>query len=146
MHLKGLMGWIDTRGCHVCLDSNETVGGTQTAPYPAFIWHWQTIMSYPWKVPQHINVLEFLAYFNYVRKKSRSYCFHSLRFINVFDSQVAASVVAKGSSSSHRMNRPRRRLMAYELAMDIYSLGVWTLSQWQFADKASRHHSTNDAN
>ncbi|CAK0904396.1 unnamed protein product [Prorocentrum cordatum] len=139
-HLRSMLSWADTKGAHVWMSTSEVADLRQTVPYPAFAWKWHVVMSYRWKAKQHINVLELIAYLNYVRKKSRSRCYHSLRFINVFDSQVAAAVVAKGRSSSRRLNRPRRKLMALELAMDAYSFGVWTISEWQFADAASRLH------
>ena len=112
----------------------------QTVPYPAFAWKWHVVMAYPSNAKQSINGLELTAYLNYVWRKSRSHRYHSLRFISVFDNQVAAASVAKGRSSSRRLNRPRRRPMAVDLRMDAYSVGVCTMSEWQFADAASCLH------
>ena len=129
-HLRRLLRWADTKGAHVWLAAGQAEQLQQTIPYPACAWKWKFILSYKWAAPQHINVLDLASYLIFVRRKSRSSCFQCMRYVNAFDSQVASSVVAKGRSSSQKLNRPRRRLIAYELAMDVYLVGVWTISAW----------------
>ena len=63
-HLNLLYKVLDTSGSDVRLDSGLILEGTrQLAPYPAFAWEWTTVQSYAWVTPQHINVLELLAFF-----------------------------------------------------------------------------------
>ena len=102
------------------------------------------MQSYPWRVSQHIVVLEFAAFFNYVRKQVRNVRFHGSRFFNIFDSRIIACVVATGRSSSSLRNRAPRRYAAVALAADLYVLTVWTISQWMHADAGSRRHPGND--
>ena len=67
-HLNLLYKVLDTRGSDVRLDSGLILeGARQVAPYPAFAWDWTTVQSYAWVTPQHINVLELLAFFNYLK-------------------------------------------------------------------------------
>ena len=56
----------------------------------------------------------------------------------ILDSKVARSVLAKGRSSSRRLNRLCRRLMGLVVAADLYPLVLWSISRWNFADKSSR--------
>ena len=89
----------------------------------------------------HINVLELTAFLNYMRSRAGSVDFHGKRIFNVFDSRVAACVVAKGRSSSKVLNRVCRRVMALSLATNTYVITLWTISKWQYSDAASRLHS-----
>ena len=36
-------------------------------PYPSFPWKWKSVQSYAWVHEQHINILEFMAFYNYLR-------------------------------------------------------------------------------
>lgn len=73
-----------------------------------------------------------------LRRRSRSTKHFHTRYINVIDSMVAYWATTKGRSSSVRMNRTLRRMMAVELAANLRHLLVWTLSKWNFSDQASR--------
>ena len=62
-HLRLLYRVTDSRGSDVRLNSGAILDGVrQLAPYPAFAWDWTSVQSYPWVTPQHINVLELLAF------------------------------------------------------------------------------------
>ena len=62
-HLRLLYRVTDSRGSDVRLSSGAILDGVrQLAPYPAFAWGWTSVQSYPWVTPQHINVLELLAF------------------------------------------------------------------------------------
>ena len=137
-HLQDLLRLVDYRGADVRLDMSWVAESRQDIPYPAFCWRWKTTMAHKWATTQHINILEFIAVLNYVRKKSCSTSAHGVRFLHVLDSRVAAGVLARGRSSSKRLNRPCRRLTAYILGMDTYLLPLWTISAWMPADAASR--------
>ena len=88
-------------------------------PYLAVAWDWKPLQSYHWQVPQHINVLELLAFFNYVRAWSASPAAHGLRYFHILDSRLCACVLAKGRSSSHALNRILRRIASVLLAADL---------------------------
>ena len=140
-HLRWLLSHGDYRGSDVQLLSGELIDGCrQELPYPAGAWDWRTVQAYPWHQRQHINVLEFTAFFTYLRSLAESTGFHGKRYFHIFDSRVVACVVAKGRSSSQVLNRCCRRHLALAIATDSYVLTLWTISQWNFADAASRLH------
>eukprot|EP00438_Fugacium_kawagutii_P030472 Skav234215 [mRNA] locus=scaffold1101:73234:73896:- [translate_table: standard] len=107
-------------------------------PYPAFRWFWKTALAFKWSSEQHINVLEMTAVLAELRRRARkgSDLFH--RYIHIIDSMVCYWALTKGRSSSHRLNRVLRRVMAVEVASGLKPLVAWTLSKWNFADVASR--------
>ena len=132
-HLNSLYRHIDLRGSDVRLDIGCVLNSArQSMPYPAFAWEWSVVQSYPWAVPQHINVLELVAFFNYLRGGISRKSFNGVRFFHVFDSMVASSVVAKGRSSSRILNRTLRRMAGLCLAGDVYPVPLWTVSGWIF--------------
>ena len=137
-HLHSLLRLVDYRGADVRLDTGVSPEGRQELPYPAFAWQWRTSLAYEWRHTQHINVLEFISVLNYIRSLAASTHLHGLRYLHVLDSRVTAGVLARGRSSSRRLNRPCRRLTAYVLGMDVYLMPLWTISQWMAADAASR--------
>ena len=51
---------------------------------------------------------------------------------------VALLVVAKGRSSSTKLNRILRRVTSLMLAGDVYVCPLWTVSGWNFSDFGSR--------
>ena len=83
-------------------------------------------------------MLELIAFFNYLRACVLKVDCHSKRFLHVVDSRVVSCVLAKGRSSSSKLNRTLRRVAALALASDVYLLPMWTLSRWNFADSGSR--------
>lgn len=119
-HLNSLYRVIDLRGSDVRLDiSSVLITGRQTMPYPAFAWEWSSVQSYTWATHQHINVLELIAFFNYLRGVICRFEFQSVRFFHVLDSMVASSVVSKGRSSSKILNRTLRRVAGLCLGGDL---------------------------
>ena len=138
-HLQSLFTLLDMRGSDVKLDTVTVVeGGRQLVPYPAIAWDWKSIQSYRWQTPQHINVLELLAFFNYIRAWTVHKDARSVRFFHVLDSRVSSCVIAKGRSSSKLLNRILRRVCALTLVADLYVLPLWTVSSWNFSDPGSR--------
>ncbi|CAK0870625.1 unnamed protein product [Prorocentrum cordatum] len=134
-HLRDLCRRIDHRGSDVQLWAGELHRACrQVAPCPAFRWAWKTVAAYSWRSPQHISILEVVAFLNHVTEAAQSRRFLGKRFFHVVDSQVAAAVVAKGRSSSRSLNSQLRKLAGLLLAGDIYPLMVWALSGWNFAD------------
>ena len=113
-------------------------GHRQVIPYPAMVWAWRSVQAYAWQQPHHINVLELVAFFNYLRACARKPDNHSNRILHVLDSRVASCVIAKGRSSSCKLNRILRRVSALLLASDVYVFPLWTVSGWNFADFGTR--------
>ena len=109
-------------------------------PYPALRWKWQTVTSYPWKQEAHINELELQALAVMSKHRGRnSKKFHT-RWLHILDSMVSRGALAKGRSSSSRLNRVLQKHAASSLAQDSYLFPLWSISQWNFSDKASRRH------
>ncbi|CAE7227476.1 unnamed protein product [Symbiodinium sp. CCMP2592] len=106
------------------------------APYPAFRWHWKDVLSYKWKQPQHINVLELTAFLAELRRRTRDLTQHNHRFFCIVDSLVTFYVLGKGRSSSKRLNRICRRVTALTLASGVLPISLWTISKWNFSDGA----------
>ena len=79
-HLQHLLHVVDFRGGAVRLDAVGLCVMRQDFPYPAFVWEWGCIQCYKWVQPQHINVLEVIAVFNYIRAKVGDRARHSERF------------------------------------------------------------------
>ena len=139
-HLCAMVRRADHRGSDVRLWCQELAQHPrQACPYPAFRWAWKTTQSYAWKTSgQHINLLEVRAFLYFLLHESESVRFGAKRFLHVFDSQVAAAVVAKGRSSSTKLNALLKRIAAVLLATDAYPFALWTLSKWNYSDQASR--------
>ena len=108
--------------------------GDLAYPYPSFAWKWASVQSYAWEHEQHINILEFVAFLNYLRSLSNKKHLQHLRLFHVLDSKVECGVLSKG----RMMNRCCRRLLPVLLGMDWYLHSLWTVSDWQFSDAASR--------
>ena len=138
-HLTSLYRELDLRGSDVRLDTGSLLSeGRQSMPYPAFAWDWTVVQSYSWASQQHINVLELVAFFNFLRAFSLRKGNQSVRFVHVLDSMVCAAVLAKGRSSSRILNRSLRRIAALLIAADTNVIPVWTISGWNFSDAGSR--------
>ena len=139
LRLKYVLKFGDFRGSEVSLrDGAVCEGGRQVIPYPAIAWDWKCVQSYAWQSSQHINILELVAFFNYLRACVNKADNHCCRFLHVLDSRVASCVLAKGRSSSSKLNRILRRVGSLLLASDLYVLPMWTISGWNFSDHGSR--------
>ena len=132
-HLQAMV----RRVSHLCT-GKVYQAGAQLTPYPAYGWLWKEILAYRWKQSQHINILEVTAFLSYLRHRARSSSSRSSRWLHILDSLVSTNLIAKGRSSSKRLNELCRRIMAICLTSDLYPLVLWTISRWNFADHASR--------
>ena len=92
---------------------------------------------------QHINALEFIAFFYYLRSKARSKDFHSKRFFHIVDNDVVACVASKGRSNAKILNWIRRLFAGICLATDVYSLALCTISKFNYVDAVSWVHTAN---
>eukprot|EP00438_Fugacium_kawagutii_P019534 Skav235667 [mRNA] locus=scaffold358:1062220:1062813:+ [translate_table: standard] len=138
-HLAWLMRQVGLRGTDVRISiPDDQAAREQVLPYPAFRWLWRTVLAYKWAQEQHINILEVTAVLTEFRRRLRSRENLHKRFLNIVDSMVTYYAVTKGRSSSKRLNRPLRRMMALNVASKAVVMSLWTLSKWNFADAASR--------
>ena len=138
-HLHRLVAASDGRGSDVVISTGLLRDAeVQLVPYPAFCWDWHPVQTYRWHNSQHINSLEFLACFNFLRHMVNCLDNHNLRFVHVLDSRVISCVISKGRSSSIVLNRIARRFAALVLTSNVYPKCVWTISAWNFSDSGSR--------
>eukprot|EP00438_Fugacium_kawagutii_P025118 Skav230791 [mRNA] locus=scaffold312:65520:71347:+ [translate_table: standard] len=111
-HLKSLLRHATFRGTDVRLHLDlEGLEGTEVheVPYLAMRWQWRTIMAYPWRQEGHINELEVNAVAVFLKRRARSQRQHSTKFFHVLDSSVSRGALAKGRSSSKRLNKVVRK-------------------------------------
>ena len=138
-HIRWLLRQVGLRGTDVRISvPDEQLSREVVYPYPAFRWLWRTVLSYRWSSEQHINVLEVTAVLTEFRRRLRNVDNINTRFLNVVDSLVTYYAVTKGRSGSKRINRSLRRMMALNLASKSVIVSLWTLSKWNYADRASR--------
>ena len=140
VHLQEMLRQISYRGTDLRLvavltDEAET---QHEFPYPAQRWDWRTVMSFPWAQEAHINELEMCAILATTKHRGRSTAKFHQRWFHIVDSMVSRGVLAKGRSSSRRLNRVMRKNTASLLAQNSYQVPMWTISRWNFADDASR--------
>ena len=138
-HLCDLLRQVCLRGTDIkLLCAAEDGSQSVMTPYPALCWDWKTKLSYQWRQPQHINVLEVTAFLVEFRRRTRSTSALGSRFFNITDSQVMFHCLTKGRSSSAQLNRLLRRVNAVILMSECQPLHLWTISKWNFADRPSR--------
>ena len=145
-HLKDMMRFIGLRGTdiRITVKSDEIEKKETVIPYPSMRWLWRTVMAYRWSEKQHINILEATAVLVEFRRRVRSADGIGVRFFNVIDSMVIYYAMAKGRSSSKKLNRTLRRVMAVALFSRSTPVNLWTLSKWNYADKPSRQFEGKD--
>ena len=67
-HFASLLAAADSRGSDAILRAQVLRDDSaQELPYPAFAWEWETTQSYKWVSLQHINILDFVAFFQLVQ-------------------------------------------------------------------------------
>ena len=141
LHLRELLRAASMRGTDVRF--HMQIGGEEPQheiPYPALRWRWRTFASYAWKQGAHINELEMNAVIVVTKHRTRSTSKFHTRWVHIIDSMVCRGALAKGRSSSPRINMPLRKQAALSIAQNSYMFPLWTISGWNFSDKASRKH------
>ena len=83
------------------------------------LFSWRIVHGYSWKHSAHINALELQAVVNSLQWRLRKLTAHRKRVLHLVDSQVVASVVSKGRSSSFRLRKGLQRLNTLLLASGI---------------------------
>ena len=97
LHLEWLLKHAYHTGCDVRLTNRGAdVVGRRPGPYPALRWRWKDVLSYQWREPQHINVLEMTAFLTELRRRARNMDELGKRFFCIIDSLVSFYVLGKG--------------------------------------------------
>lgn len=142
LHLRSLLAQMGYRGTDMraYIKLTDEAEESHEVPYPALRWEWKTIMAFPWKQEAHINELELCAVVASVKHRGRSvHKFHK-RWFQILDSMVSRGALSKGRSSSKRLNRLLRRSASQQLCQNSYLVPLWTVSRWNFSDRASRKY------
>ena len=84
------------------------------------LFQWAIVHGYSWRHEAHINALELQAVLNSVKWRVRraSNCCH--RALVLIDSQVVCAIIAKGRTSSSKLQRSLRSLNAICLASGLF--------------------------
>ena len=80
---------------------------------------WRIIHGYAWKHTTHINCLELHAVINSLNWRLRKLSHHRKRVLYLVDSQVVASIISKGRTSSYRLRKGIQKLNSLLLASGI---------------------------
>ena len=134
-HLKEMVSRTSIRGGDSRLflwDSHQEI------PYPAYRWRWKEVLLYAWNKERHINEGEVSAFNIMLRRRAKESRNHEMRYLAVVDSMVTRGALGKGRSPSKPINKLLKQTAAVAIASDQYPLLTWTISQWNFADLASR--------
>jgi hypothetical protein len=103
-----------------------------------FDYDWSTIISFPWRLDEHINALELRAVilaFRWILSHPSSAC---KRVMIIIDSAVVYYVLRKGRSSSSPLLAVYRRLSSLLLASGLNVTPIWVPSAANPADAPSR--------
>ena len=71
---------------------------------------WRIVHGYKWKHSSHINALELQGVVNSLQWRLRRLANYRKRVLHLVDSQVVASVIAKGRTSSFRLRKSLQKL------------------------------------
>eukprot|EP00438_Fugacium_kawagutii_P036537 Skav228171 [mRNA] locus=scaffold1728:18157:20618:+ [translate_table: standard] len=95
---------------------------------------WRIIQGWPWKHSAHINCLELQSVVNSIQWRLRRSSHHRKRVLHLVDSQVVASVIAKGRTSEARQaNRKGLTLKASMITSPLhlrYSTALVQITQF----------------
>ena len=130
----------DHRGSDVRLDVGELFRLHQwpRQPIAADYWGWKVCLSYKWKNPQHINVLECNSVLDYIRHAGKRGALSNTKTVFLSDSQVTIAVLTKGRSSAALLNTALRRISALCRFLNIQPYFAWVRSADNPADGPSR--------
>ena len=95
-------------------------------------------VRYPFKRPDHINVLEANVRLSLVKHLAREPSSYASRQLLGQDSRVCLGAFAKGGSSAHRLNHVEVKASAYELGADLQFGGLWIDTHRMPADAPTR--------
>jgi hypothetical protein len=121
-----------TRTRDQCSPTSERIGSMLAAA------HWSTVISTPWRMPDHINRLELEAVLLSLRWLSSRTGLAGKRVPLLTDSSVAYHALRKGRSSAPSILALLRRCAAFTLAMGLSLYPIWVPSAVNPADSPSR--------
>lgn len=101
-------------------------------------WEWRHCRAFRWARSEHINLLELGAALHAIQWRSRRAAYCDFRTMLLIDNQAILAVIAKGRSSSKKVNNLLRRLAALCCALNLYLLVCWVDTVDNPADEASR--------
>jgi len=102
------------------------------------LFHWRIIHGYPWKFQGHINLLELQAVVNSLQWRLRSLAHFRRRVLHLVDSQVVASIVTKGRTSSFRLRKAVDKLAGLCVAGGVQLAIGYVATEENPADIPSR--------
>ena len=140
-HLKEMIRKTSIRGSDIRMHLRDQVN---EIPYPAYRWWWKEVLSYAWNSERHINEGEVGAFNIMLRRRAKEARCHEMRYLAIVDSMVSRGAIGKGRSPSKPINKLLKQTAAVAIASDQYPLLTWTISQWNFADLASRRKTTKE--
>ena len=103
-------------------------------------WKWDQLFQVRWEHQEHINPLEVRAIFLSVLWRARNLCLANRRIFNVTDSYVGLSILAKGRTSSQKLQPIVRKICAMLLAAQALMVIGHVDSADNPTDEGSRIH------
>ena len=130
---------LSFKGGHVVLKTGTCFGkpGLGAFEWPNPDLRWREVRGWPWRRPQHINVLEARAILALIERWAREVPGPMRRHI-LTDSQVCLFAFAKGRSSSRQLNWVLRRAAAAMLVSGCFPSYAYIRSEDNPADEPSR--------
>ena len=108
------------------------------SPIDARQWVWKISKGWAWKNTNHINILEMEALYHTIKFRAKGGRILHRKFLHLVDSQVVLGIVAKGRSSSLRLQRSLHKYNLLVLALHCYPVLGWVVSALNPADAPSR--------
>ena len=108
------------------------------SPIDARQWVWKISKGWAWKKTNHINILEMEALYHTIKFRAKGGRILHRKFLHLVDSQVVLGIVAKGRSSSLRLQRSLHKYNLLVLALHCYPVLGWVVSALNPADAPSR--------
>lgn len=137
---KFFLGRANFTGSDVRVTSGDIVNPRSFPRQPvcANWWSWTPCVKVKWKQSQHINLLELKTILLSVQRGIERHKWGNIRVFHATDSYICMSVISKGRTSSHMLNRLLRVLNAMLLLHGIHLLVTHIESTENPTDAASR--------
>ncbi len=138
MHL--FLRRVELRGSDIRLDTGSLFRPDccPRASVDPLKWEWRHCRAFKWKRSEHINLLEMKAALHAIQWRGRRSAYRDFRTMLLIDNQSVLAVIAKGRSSSRKVNLLLRRLAALCCALNVYLLVYRVDTADNPADEASR--------
>eukprot|EP00438_Fugacium_kawagutii_P010394 Skav220394 [mRNA] locus=scaffold639:248658:258388:- [translate_table: standard] len=116
---------VEYRGSDIRLDSEVLFkpGQCPRTSIDPSKWEWKHCRAFRWRHTAHINLLELKALTHAIQWRARRSKFHSFRTMLLCDSQSVVAVVAKGRSSSKKVNHLLRKISKQQRKDERAQLG-----------------------